>query len=71
LLVQAAEEAGFEVLVTGDQELVYQQNMQHRKIALVVLSTNKASLVSVNAKRILGAIDDSKVGGYCFVDIGY
>jgi hypothetical protein len=35
----AAEGAGFELLVTADKNLAYQQNLKHRKIALVVLST--------------------------------
>jgi hypothetical protein len=33
----AAEEAGFDVLVTTDKNLRYQQNLADRKIAIVVL----------------------------------
>jgi predicted nuclease of predicted toxin-antitoxin system len=39
-LLDVAEEAGFELFITADQELSYQQNLTGRKIALVVLSTN-------------------------------
>jgi hypothetical protein len=36
-LLEAAEEAGFEVLVTPDKNIRYQQNLGFRRIALVVL----------------------------------
>jgi hypothetical protein len=39
-LLNAAEEAGFELFITADQEMRYQQNLAGRKMALVVLSTN-------------------------------
>jgi len=36
-LIDAAERAGFEVMVTTDKNIRYQQNLKGRKIALVVL----------------------------------
>jgi hypothetical protein len=36
-LLEAAEKAGFEVLVTPDKNIPYQQNLELRKIAIVVL----------------------------------
>lgn len=39
-LLQAAEDAGFNLMVTGDQNIRYQQNLSERKIALVVLGSN-------------------------------
>lgn len=39
-LIAHAEQAGFDVFVTSDQNLKYQQNLQRNKIALLVLSTN-------------------------------
>ncbi len=38
-LLNAAEEAGFDLLVTTDQNLRYQQNLAGRKIAIVVLGS--------------------------------
>jgi len=38
-LIQAAESAGYDVLVTTDTNLKYQQNLRDRKIAIIVLST--------------------------------
>ena len=39
-LLKAATEAGFEVLVTGNQTLPYEQNLVGQKIAVVCLSAN-------------------------------
>jgi hypothetical protein len=39
-LLRSGEDAGFEIMVTADQNLEYQQNLKGRKLALVVLSTN-------------------------------
>ena len=36
-MLQAAETAGFGVLVTGDQNLQFQQNLEKRQIGVVVL----------------------------------
>ncbi len=69
-LVAAAEEAAFDVLVTADQGLNYQQNMLDRKLALVVLSTNKNSLVMANAARISTAITAVAPGTFIVVDLG-
>jgi hypothetical protein len=44
-LLTVAEEAGFEVLVTSDKSIRYQQNLMGRKIALVVLSQGRWELV--------------------------
>jgi hypothetical protein len=42
-LLRLAEEAGFDVLLTADNNLAYQQNLKGRKIAIVVLSGNAES----------------------------
>jgi hypothetical protein len=70
-LVALAEEAAFDVMVTADQNLSYQQNMKGRKLALVVLSTPKKTRVLANVARILAALDEAEVGGYTFMDIGH
>ena len=58
-------------MVRADQNLSYQQNMQGRKLALVVLSTNREKIVLANVARILAAVDAAHVGSYEFVDIGH
>ncbi len=69
-LVTAAEAEGFDVIVTADQGLNYQQNMSGRNIALVVLSSNRSSLVTAGSPKILKAIDAAQASSFCFVDIG-
>jgi hypothetical protein len=70
-LIAAAEEAGFDAMITADQGLNYQQNLKDRALAVVVLSTNRKSLVIENALRIVAAIDAAQPGGFTFVDIGF
>jgi hypothetical protein len=45
-LLSAAEASAFDVLLTCDQNIVYQQNLAQRKLALVVLGSNIWSVVS-------------------------
>jgi hypothetical protein len=40
-LLKAAEETGFEVLVTTDKNIVTQQNLKERTIAIVVLGNSQ------------------------------
>ncbi len=70
-LLTAAEEAGFDLFITADQELSYQQNLSGRKIAVLVLSTNNWSVVKANMAEITTAINAAKSGSFAFVDIGH
>jgi len=45
MLLHEAEAAGFEVLVTTDKNLSYQQNLAGRKIAVVVLGKGRWTLI--------------------------
>ena len=63
-LLAAAEQDGFDVLVTSDLNLRYQQNLTGRKIAVVALSTNNWNVVRENAPRITAAIDRAGEGTY-------
>jgi hypothetical protein len=44
-LLRAAEEFGFDVLLTSDQSLKYEQNMAGRKVGVVALSDNHWEIV--------------------------
>ena len=69
VLLDAAERTGFDVLVTCDQSIRYQQNFTDRKLAVVILSTNRwRSLLPVAAK-IATAIDFAQRGQVVRVDI--
>ena len=56
-LLEAAEEAGFQVLLTTDRRIRYQQNLRMRRIALVVLiGSTKWSRVRQHADGIAAAV---------------
>lgn len=68
-LLKAAEAEGFEVLVTPDQNIRYQQNLTARKIALVVLGQGRWSLVKDHLAEIAAAVDSAAPGSYRHIDI--
>jgi len=68
-LLAAAEGAGFEVMVTGDQNLTYQQNDLKRVIGLVVLTEIDRRLLVGQEALVLTAIERSTTGSYELVVI--
>ena len=68
-LLSTAEEAGFEVFLTADKNLRYQQNLSGRKIALVVLGNSPWHLVRLHITEIVAAINAATPGGYVEVEI--
>jgi hypothetical protein len=68
-LLRAAEEAGFEVFLTTDKNLVYQQNLGNRKIAIVVLGKSRWSLVEPALQLISDAVNAAKPASYTLVEI--
>jgi len=45
-LLRVAEAAGFDILLTTDNSITYQQNLKGRKLAIVVISRNRWRLFS-------------------------
>jgi hypothetical protein len=70
-LLSAAELAGFEVFVTTDTNLRYQQNLATRTIAIVVLGTTSWPRIKAEADSVVTAIDASTEGSYIEVSISY
>jgi hypothetical protein len=68
-LLRAAEEAGFEVLLTTDKNLIYQQNLSKRKIAIVVLGNSRWSLIEPALQRISDAVNAAKPTSHTLVEI--
>jgi predicted nuclease of predicted toxin-antitoxin system len=68
-LLQQAEEEDFEVLVTTDQNLRYQQNLQERKIAIVVLMSTSWPKIQKNILAVIESINSVKIGDYLEVTI--
>src|ERR1700677_4345299 len=56
-LLDAAEAAGFEVFLTADQSLCYQQNLERRQIAIVVLGSGIWEFLRPHLSRIRTAVD--------------
>lgn len=70
-LIQHAEEAGYEVLLSTDKNIRYQQNLSGRKIALVVLGNQQWPVVKLYLDRIAAAVDACTPGSYAEVDIPF
>ena len=68
-LIQAAEEAGFEVMITCDQNIRHQQNLAGRRLALVVLTTNHWDTIRANSGGILPAVEQAMVGSFVIVQM--
>jgi len=68
-LLTEAEGAGFDVLLTADKNIRYQQNLAVRKIALVVLSTPQWPRVRLHTEIVLAAVDAANAGSYTEVQI--
>lgn len=63
-LISAAERAGYDVLVTTDKNLKYQQNLSGRRLAVVVLPTTSWKKIQVNADVVAEAIAALTSGAY-------
>jgi len=68
-LISRAESAGFEVLVTTDQNLKYQQNLTHRGLAIVVLLSTSWPRIQENVSTIAEAVHAASHGSYTEVEI--
>jgi glutamate racemase len=70
-LIQKAEEAGYDVLLSTDKNIRYQQNLSGRKIALVVLGNQQWPLVKRHLDKIAAAVDACTPGSYTEVEIPF
>lgn len=68
-LLRSAEEHGFEVLVTTDTNLRYQQNLASRQIAVVVLTTTSWPRIRLAADLVISAVGSATIGSYVEVII--
>ena len=70
-LLNAAEAAGFDVLLTADKNLRYQQNLSGRKLAIVVLGQGRWRLVRRHVAAVVAAVNAATPGSYTEVQIPY
>jgi hypothetical protein len=63
-LMKEAEQASFQLFVTTDQNLRYQQNLRERKIAIVVLLSTSWPRIRQNTENVVEVINAMQSGGY-------
>jgi hypothetical protein len=68
-LLNKAEAAGFELLVTTDKNIRYQQSLTGRKIAIVVLGKGRWRLIKPMLAQVIMAVNAVTPSSYIEVDI--
>ena len=68
-LLNAAESAGFDVLVTTDRNLSYQQNLASRRLAIIVLSRQQWPQVRAHVHQVVEAVAAAVPGSFTEVVI--
>jgi hypothetical protein len=68
-LLQLADQQRFEVFLTTDQSLKYQQNLTGRQIAIVVLPTTSWPVIQKHAAKIAAVLDSIAPGN--FIEIAF
>ena len=64
-----AEQSGYELLLTTGQNLVYQQNLTERTIAIVVIGHSQWPALKPHVQRVVEAVNVAVPGSYAEVDI--
>ena len=68
-LLTAAEKAGFDLLLTTDKNIRFQQNLVGRKIAVVVLGQQQWPRLRPHIQRVIEAVNAATPGSFAEVDI--
>ena len=69
-LFDAAENDGFEVLLTGDQTLYFEQNLSGRRLAIIALSSVEWRILKDHMPKIATALENAIPGSFQAVDCG-
>jgi hypothetical protein len=68
-LLHAAERAGFDVLLTTDTSLPFRQNLEGRRLAVVILNRNRWRFIRRVLPEIAAAVFAAKPGSWTVVEI--
>ena len=68
-LLRAAEDAGFDLLLSTDKSIQYQHNLKSRRIAIVILGNSKRPVVHRYMDRVVAAVNAATPGSFAEVDI--
>jgi len=70
-LLTAAEAAGYQIFVTADKSIRYQQNLAGRKIAIVILGNAQWPVLRRYVDRVLAAVNVASPGSYAEVEVPF
>ena len=68
MLIAAAEAEGFSILITGDKNLRFQQNLAARALTVIVISDIHWTTVQANLDLVISAIDNASPSTVSFVE---
>jgi len=68
-LLKVAESAGFQVFVTPDKNIRYQQNLREHTIAIVVVGNPQWPVLRLHVERVAAAVNCAIPGSYTEVQI--
>jgi hypothetical protein len=68
-LLQSAEDKGYQIFVTTDRNLRYQQNLSDRSIAIVVLLSTSWPKIWTQTEKVCGVINAVELGDYAEISI--
>jgi hypothetical protein len=63
-LIAAAESNGYDFLITTDRNLCYQQNLDERKIGIIVLLNSSWPQLQRRVKEIADLVNEANPGEY-------
>lgn len=69
VLLDRAEEDGYQLLITTDQSLRHQQNFAGRKIAILVLLSTAWPLIQLRVEEIQAVVNEMPPGDYKEISI--
>jgi hypothetical protein len=68
-LLRAAEVAAFDLLLTTDRNMQYQQNITGRKIAVVILSRQQWPQLRPHVQLVVDAVNAAITGSFTEIEI--
>ena len=68
-LLTVAEQSGYELFLTADKNLRYQQNLAGRKMSIVVLGQSPWPLVRQHIPAVVAAVNAATSGSFIEVEI--
>jgi uncharacterized linocin/CFP29 family protein len=70
-LIAQAQAHDFDLLITTDQNLRYQQNLKDRRIGILVLSTTSWPRIQAALPQVIQAVEGFVAGSYTEIAIPY